>query len=164
VANNYWHEHVTKSLIDRRRFLATAGGGAAGAAFLAACGGGSNQPAKGDGTQTSSLLTKPVDEIKDLKRGGILTHAGRPLTSLDPIGSSAIGTNFRMYSTLWKKKGGHMEPDRGGLVGDIFESWEVSPDKLQVTAKVTQKAHFIPDAPINGRAVDARDVAYTWER
>jgi ABC-type transport system substrate-binding protein len=163
VADNYWHEHVTKNRIGRRRFIATTAAGAAAAAFLAACGGGSQEP-KGDATQKSSMLTPPVDDIKNLKRGGILTHAGRPLVSLDPIGSSAIGTNFRMYSTLWKKKGGHMEPDKGGLVGDIFESWEVSPDKLQVTAKVTQKAHFIPDAPINGRAVDARDVAYTWER
>ena len=114
MADNYWHDHVTQSRIGRRRLLATMGAGAAGAAFLAACGGGGSQQTKGDATQKSSLLTPPVDDIKNLKRGGVLTHAGRPLVSLDPIGSSAIGTNFRMYSTLWKKKGGHMEPDKPG--------------------------------------------------
>jgi ABC-type transport system substrate-binding protein len=146
----------------RRRLLATTGAGALGAAFLAACGGGEeSSTAKGD---PSGLLAPVVDDTKSVKRGGTLVAAGRPLTSLDPIGSSAIGINFRMYDTLWKKKGGYMEPSKGELTGSIIESWEVSGDKLQITGKVSQKAHFVPDAPLNGRVVDAHDIAYTWER
>jgi peptide/nickel transport system substrate-binding protein len=160
MKEDYW-QRITASRINRRRLLATAGAGTAAAAFLAACG--SEQAAKSNG-DPSGLLSQPVDETKNVKRGGTLVHAGRPLTSLDPIGSSAIGINFRMYDTLWKKKGGYLESNKGDLTGSIFESWEVSPDKLQVTAKVTTKAHFVPDAPINGRTVDAHDVAYTWER
>ena len=69
-----------------------------------------------------------------------------------------------MYSTLWTKKPAHLEAFKGELVGDAFESWEVSPDKMQVTAKVSTKAHFVPNAPLNGRAVDARDIAYSWDK
>ena len=135
----------------------------ASAAFLAACGGGdSTNEAKS--VDASGLLSRPFDESKDVKRGGIVTSAGRPLTSLDPIGSTAIGINFRMYDTLWKRKGGHLEATKGELTGSILESWEIAPDKLSITGKVTPKAHFVPDAPLNGRVVDANDIAYTWER
>ena len=43
--------------------------------------------------------------------------------------------------------------------GDIVESWEISPDKLTINAKVNPNAAFHPVAPVNGRAVDANDMA-----
>jgi peptide/nickel transport system substrate-binding protein len=71
-----------------------------------------------------------------------------------------------MYSTLWTKKAGHLEPYAGDMVGDLAESWEVSGDQLTVTVKITPKAHFAgPEgSPVNGREVNARDVEYTWNR
>jgi ABC-type transport system substrate-binding protein len=61
-------------------------------------------------------------------------------------------------------KDGVLEYSDGTIQGDIVESWEVSPDKLTITAKITSKAHFAPVAPVNGRAVDANDVAASWQR
>jgi ABC-type transport system substrate-binding protein len=160
MTGNYWHS-ITRRRLGRRRLLATTGAGAAGAALLAACGGGESKKAGGD---TSGLLFEPVDEVKNVKRGGQLVTAGRRLTSLDPIGSSAIGIVDDLYSKLWARKAGYLAPSKGDMIGDTFESWEVSPDKLQITAKVSTKAHFVPTAPLNGRVVTAQDVAYTWER
>src|SRR5262245_51228239 len=163
MTNTYWH-NLTTPRLSRRRALTAAGLAGVSAAFLAACGSGENAPAAVKDKQASSLLMQPVDESKQAKRGGNLVTAGRTLTSLDPIGSSAIGINYLMYSTLWTKKPGYLQAYKGELVGDAFESWEVSPDKTQVTAKVTNKAHFVPKAPLNGRVVDANDIAYSFER
>ena len=160
MTGNYWHD-ITRGRLGRRRFLGASAAGAASAAFLAACGGGESK--KGD-RDASGLLLEPVDEVKNLKRGGQLVTAGRRLTSLDPIGSSAIGIVDDLYSKLWARKAGYLAPSKGEMIGDTFESWEVSPDKLQITAKVSTKAHFVPTAPLNGRVVTAQDVAYTWER
>src|SRR6478672_5387354 len=153
MAGNY-ASSLARSRITRRRALA-ASAGIGAAAFLAACGSGDSAPAAVKNKTASTLLTKPVDESKLAKRGGALVTAGRTLTSLDPIGSSAIGINYLMYSTLWTKKAAYLAAYKGELTGDAFESWEVSPDKMTVTAKVTAKAHFVPKAPLNGRVVDA---------
>ena len=116
------------------------------------------------GPATSGLVTKPVDESAKAVAGGKFVSASRVLTSLDPIGSSAIGINYLMYSTLWTKKAGYLEPYSGDMVGDLVDKWEVSGDQLQITAKITSKAHFQgPDgSPVNGREVNAQDVEYTW--
>jgi peptide/nickel transport system substrate-binding protein len=50
------------------------------------------------------------------------------------------------------------------VVGDAAESWEWSPDGLQLTLKLRQNVAFHPIAPVNGRVLDVGDVAYTWER
>jgi peptide/nickel transport system substrate-binding protein len=116
------------------------------------------------GPATGGLITNPVDESAKAVSGGKFVSASRVLTSLDPIGSSAIGINYLMYSTLWKKKAGYLEPYSGDMVGDLAEKWEVSGDQLQITVTLTPKAHFQgPEgSPINGREVNAHDVEYTW--
>jgi ABC-type transport system substrate-binding protein len=161
--SNYW-PRLLGGRVSRRRALAASGTVSLSAALLAACGSGRSGGKATGIVDKSGLLVKPVDESKNAKHGGTVVSAGRALTSLDPIGSANIGINYRMYSTLWTKKDGYLEDYKGEIVGDIVESWEMSPDKLQITAKITQKAHFVTDPPLNGRAVDARDVAYTWER
>jgi ABC-type transport system substrate-binding protein len=163
MAGEYWRQ-ISNSRFSRRQALRTAAGTSAAAMLLAACGGSETGGTGDKGKSSSSLLAQPVDDTKNAKRGGNLVTAGRTLTSLDPIGSSAIGINYLMYSTLWTKKAGYMQAYKGELTGDAFESWEVSPDKMTVTAKVTTKAHFVPRAPLNGRVVDANDIAYSWEK
>ena len=112
------------------------------------------------------MITKPADESSKAVSGGKFVYASRALTSLDPIGSSAIGINYLMYSTLWQKQAGHLEPYSGDMVGDIVDKWEVSADQLQINATITTKAHFQgPEgSPVNGREVTAHDVEYTWNR
>src|SRR3546814_17899402 len=48
-------------------------------------------------------------------------------------------------------------------VGDLAESWEISPDKLQITFKLRPGPKWDARPPTNGRAVDASDVAYSWQ-
>ena len=68
------------------------------------------------------------------------------------------------YSQLLKAKPGHMARSDGGVEGEIAESWEISPDKLSITMKLTNKAHFSPKPPTNGRAVTMDDVLFSWNR
>ncbi|HLF77046.1 MAG TPA: ABC transporter substrate-binding protein, partial [Dehalococcoidia bacterium] len=57
-----------------------------------------------------------------------------------------------------------LEPTAGSVGGDLAESWELSPDKLTLTVKLTNKAKFHPFPPVNARAPDSRDVVYSYNR
>src|SRR4051794_23855905 len=67
MARHYWSTLDT-ARITRRRALVATGAAALGAAFLGACGG-SDKPS--GGSDSSSLVTKPVDTSKSAKRGGV---------------------------------------------------------------------------------------------
>jgi ABC-type transport system substrate-binding protein len=117
------------------------------------------------GEDVSGLIVKPVDETKGAKPGGVFKarNTFEPST-LDP---HLFPNNFHVaatYSNLWMIKDGVLEYSDGTVEGDLVESWETSPDKLTITAKLNPKAHFAPVAPVNGRMVTANDVAASWER
>jgi peptide/nickel transport system substrate-binding protein len=149
----------------RRRVLVATGAMASGAAFLAACGGGSSdskEPQKAAG-----LLAPIEDESKSAIRGGTYKFIiGTSPLGFDPhTGEAASGSVVEpCYSLLWRLKEGYKDIPNGEIEGDLVESWEVSPDKTTITAKLTPNAHFSPQAPTNGRAVDAKDVVFSWER
>ena len=46
----------------------------------------------------------------------------------------------------------------------MAESWEWSPDRLQVTLKLRPNIKFHPKPPVNGRAMDMDDVLFSWKR
>jgi peptide/nickel transport system substrate-binding protein len=154
--------------IGRRRAILATGATAAGAAFLAACGGGSDSGGSSkDSPKASGLLSPIEDESKNAIRGGTYKFInGLSPLGFDPqVGDAASGTVVEpCYSLLWRLKEGYKDIPNGEIEGDLVESWEVSPDKLTVTAKLTQNAHFTPQAPTNGRVVDAKDVVFSWER
>ena len=159
MAGSYW-DRVLTGRLTRRRALAAACVGSAGAALAAACGGDGEE-----GEDVSRLVGKPVDETKSAKRGGVYKarNTFEPST-LDP---HLFPNNFHVaatYSNLWQIKDGVLEYSDGTIEGDVVESWEMSPDRLTITAKISSKAHFAPLPPVNGRAVDAQDVAATWQR
>ena len=82
---DYWNR-FTQQRLTRRRAIATTGASAAAAAFLAACGGGNDSPSGGTGDSTG-LITKPVDNVKQAKRGGtIKDRIAADTSTLDPIG------------------------------------------------------------------------------
>jgi peptide/nickel transport system substrate-binding protein len=159
---DYWSS-VTRKRLGRRRALALGGGTAAAAAFLAACGGSESD----SGASESSLVTKPQDTTKDARRGGIYkgsiaTDAG----GWDPhVRGAWFGTlGGLLYSRLTIVKPGEGDTTSGDIIGDLSEGWEFSPDGLTATFKLRQNAKWQPVAPVNGRAVDAEDVAATWNR
>src|SRR4029077_17014175 len=59
---------------------------------------------------------------------------------------------------------GFMKGATGEIGGDLAESWEFSPDRLQVTFKLRPNPAFAPTAPVNSRLADAQDILYSWDR
>jgi peptide/nickel transport system substrate-binding protein len=159
---NYWHR-FSRTRLSRRRALIATGAGASAAVFIAACGGGD-----GNGDENGSgLLLQPKDTTKDAKRGGIwLGSHNADVQTFDPhfqsVPNQAL-TQFT-YSRLFKAKPGRLEPAIWGeTTGDLAQSWEYNPDKTQLTIKLHDtKWHDL--APVNGRALDANDVVFTWQR
>jgi ABC-type transport system substrate-binding protein len=164
MASNYW-QNLTNARTSRRRALIGAGSVAAAAAFLAACGGGDSSGEKGS---ASSLLGKPADTTAKAKRGGIMfLSRNNNQADFDPLagqGSMTSGQTAAVYSRLIAHKIGK-HPDRvdGSLVPDAATSWEVSPDATQITLKL-RGMPFDQRPPTSGRAMNAGDVKFSWEK
>lgn len=163
MTGNYWSNAYGKR-IGRRRVMAVTGAAVAGAGLLAACGGSGD----GDGGEKASgLLTSVADESKNAKHGGVLKHnlGATNITDFEPyISPNAFMVIPFTYGGLLAVKEGYLKYSDGELVGDGAESWELSPDRLTLTFKINPNTHFASVAPVNGRALDAKDVAASWER
>src|SRR4051794_32858937 len=168
MSSNYWSS-ILSGRISRRRALAGTGGLAGGSALLAACGGGSSSDsAKGDKTPASKLLSEPVDTTKTLKRGGVrLDAVPTDVQTFDDFFISApVPYHFdKVHSYIIGRKAAYLKPYTQEVDGsELAESWELSPDKLQLTLKIRADAKLDPRAPTNGRAMDAQDIEFTWKR
>jgi peptide/nickel transport system substrate-binding protein len=161
--SSYWQK-VLDRRVTRRRVLVSTGGFAAAAAFLAACGGDDDG---GDGDGSSGLVYKIEDETSRAKHGGvyITTQDNAFARAPDPhrIGAHTAVAQ-RGYSQLFRIKGGHLANTDGDFMGDLAESWELSPDRLTLTVKLEKQAGFAPLPPVNGRLVDADDIVFSWRR
>src|SRR6266550_6800844 len=163
--SDYWARSLSQR-ISRRRVLLTSAAGTAGAALLAACGGGGSGPGKSSG-QASGLLTQPVDTTQQAKRGGVMKdRAAADPPSLDPVNASApLNTIMsRSYSALVQAKPGYLARAQNEFVPDLVESWETSPDGLQITMKLRQGVKLHNKPPVNGRGFDMDDVMFSWDR
>ena len=152
MERSYW-SGVMSHRTSRRRALAGTGMTAAAAALLAACGGGGSS----DGDQdTASLVTPAVDTTKQAKRGGTIKDRWSADTPTLDIAAAVAPLNTpanKAYSTLVREKPGHLAPNTGKITSDLAESWEVSPDGLQITMKLRQGVKWHNKAPVNGRAL-----------
>ena len=161
MESNYWSQ-VLSQRVSRRRALATSSAGVLSAAFLAACGG-----EDGPGSTTSTgLLSKPVDDSKTAKRGGVMAFwRDREVDTSDPHATTRNAPgSISTYSRLFRRKAGYLGPQPVEFEGDLAESWETSADGLQMTLKLRPNARWHTVAPVNGRAVDAQDIAFSWNR
>jgi peptide/nickel transport system substrate-binding protein len=167
MSNLSWSP-VSKRRLSRRRALGAAGSLAASAAFLVACGrGDSGDKAVAD---KSGLLTTLTDTTSAARRGGILPlHKTDGAQSIDPIttvNASAFNEIGPIYSTLIRF-GRHAErkiPGATTIAGEATQSWEISPDGLRVTHKLRPNFRFDRRSPTNGRAMNAQDIKYSWDR
>jgi len=159
---NYWATTLSRR-INRRRALAAGGAATAGAFLIAACGGDDGQDGGDSGSGSGGLIRQPVDETKEAKRGGTykdlrtldVTHWDRHL--LAGTGSGGI------ESQLFRNEPAFMETPKLAFTGDLVDSWEFSPDRLQLTVKLKDTTvHNKP--PANGRKVDSEDIATSYQR
>lgn len=161
---SYWSNLLERRL-SRRRALTGSGGLTLGGALLAACGGGGGGETKPRG---SGLLTEPVDTSKQAKRGGMrLDAVNTDIQTFDDFFISApVPYHFdKVHSFIIGRKASYLKPYTLELDGgEIAESWEVSPDKLQLTLKIRSDAKLDPRSPTNGRSIDANDIEFTWKR
>src|SRR5262245_59569449 len=138
---SYW-SRALGSRLSRRRALALTGSTATAVALLAACGssggGGSSGAAK---KPTSELITEPDDTSKTAKHAG--TDKWYSTTEPNHLDGQAQGQsqlnqfNGFAYCSLVSNKMGVKRPSPyNEVVANLAESWEFSPDHLQITFKL----------------------------
>jgi ABC-type transport system substrate-binding protein len=164
MTQSYWSS-VMAGRVSRRRGLSAAAAAGAATALLAACGsdGGTETAGKKD---SSGLVYDSVDSTKQAKRGGVFKwYQTADIVGLDPYFTSGASNHYcrLIYNRLWTYKMATREKPTYETVGDLVESHEISPDKLQVTLKIRNNARTDPRPPTSGRAMDARDVQYSWK-
>jgi peptide/nickel transport system substrate-binding protein len=162
MQQSYWSA-ISSHRLHRRRALTLTGGAALGAGLLTACGGGES----GGESNKSGLVVKPVETTKQAKRGGILksrTFANPGSLDVNTPNNPITPFANNVYSSLVLLKPGYLEPAQEEIGADLAESWEYSPDGLQITLKLRQGVKFHNKPPINGRALDMDDVLFTWKR
>ena len=166
MATNYWSKIMTKRM-KRRRLLATIAGTSLAAATLAACGDDSDEGSSG---ASKGLLSQRTDTTKQAVPGGVwpLTHPEDQLNfDLNTHGdTSSYHYASKTYENLLRygRGAGNRPPPAGEISGDAADSWELSPDGLQVTFHVRPNHKFDPRPPTSGRAMNAQDVQFSWDR
>jgi ABC-type transport system substrate-binding protein len=165
MASNYW-SGVLERRTSRRRALAATGATAAAVAFLAACGGSDGEG--GGAGDKSGLLAEPVDTSKQAKRGGVnkwfFTSENATL-DIHVAGAPLNTPRVMVYSDLFMQRPGYLsERTYADYDPDLAESWEFSPDRLQITFKLRQGVKFHNKPPVNGRLLDRDDYLFSWQR
>jgi len=165
-SNSYW-SRVLRQRMTRRRTLAVTGGLTAAAASLALIGCGGNDEAPLD---SSGLVYKPASSTKRAKPGGTLKHFDTADSiSFDATGDSSANASRQaatpFYPRLLRRNFvPYPEEADGSSAGEAATSWEVRPDKLQITLKIRPNMYWDNRAPTNRRALDAQDVVFSWNK
>src|SRR5437879_1872391 len=165
MAPGYWQRAMS-----RRRLLkvgTTAGASLVGLSFLS-CGGGSSN-STGTGAKLQGLIVTPEDTTKQAKRGGIYQSVvPNDETNLDPFtttrGAGSGGVEVAAYQKLLREKESIGSVKTQTFEGDAAESYELSADGLQLTAKLRPNNKFDPRPPTNSRALTAQDVVFSWQK
>ncbi len=166
--SSYWNKLLAERA-TRRTALATTGSAILAASWLVACGGGgskSEKPAAGP-KDVSGLVSPSVDTTSKAKRGGVLKRNTTNEGSLDPnLSVSGVSAFHELANArLVTLEEGHFNIPTGDVVApDLAESWEYSPDRLQITMKLRQGVKFHNLPPVNGRIMDVDDVLFSWKR
>jgi peptide/nickel transport system substrate-binding protein len=140
--------------VSRRHALGLGAGITGAAAFALACGGGSKDAAKEEvQPQASASAGQAGAQQSGPKQGGTarIRFTGTP--PLDPFANATFRAQTMAgytYSRLLKFRTGE---DPG-----------VAANCTQLTFKLQPNATFHAKAPVNGRAVDAEDVKFSFER
>lgn len=165
---SYW-EKFTSNRVSRRRALqmTAVGGASAGAIWIVGCGGDDDNK----GTQTPSGTRAPGGNADEgtPKSGGILRGTVSLVLGKDPHKASSFLTHALAsysYSRLLRFTTvvGELEQDKWYTTEPEVASKVENPDPTTYifTLRDDVKFHNLP--PVNGRALNADDVVYSFER
>ncbi|HLF76353.1 MAG TPA: ABC transporter substrate-binding protein [Dehalococcoidia bacterium] len=172
MGEGYW-TNLTKHRFTRRKVVLGGSGIGISALTLSLLGCGSDSGgdrSKETTNKRSSLVAEPKDTAKEGKPGGVWKHFTRgDATHFDSLVSDTSQvvsiSGYLAYTKLLKwKVGRYPAVFDGSSEGESAESWELSPDKLTLTFKLRKDMKFDRRAPTNGRAMDAEDVVWSWNK
>ncbi|MBV9170495.1 MAG: ABC transporter substrate-binding protein [Chloroflexi bacterium] len=162
--------------LSRRALLRTWAGGSIVATLVAACGPQSPaQPTAAPPVAPAQAPATPATQAQAAQQGATPRNGGsfrfsiwtEDPPSLDPY----LNVSFRsqefaafFYSRLlMSKKGPGISAQAYIMEGDLAESWNVSQDGKTWTFNLRPNAVWQNVAPMNGRAVTAQDVAWSFD-
>jgi peptide/nickel transport system substrate-binding protein len=153
--------------VSRRGALLTGGA----AAFLAACGGGdkqtTNQTVPGAAVPTTGPRAVDAEDGNPVQGGTLRYRATGDYPTLDPFKSASFEAQYHggfIHGRLLALKSGPgVDPRNYEVAPDVALSHE-TPDGLTHTFKLRPNTRFHNVAPVSGRAVDAADVKFSYER
>ena len=111
-------------------------------------------PAAGGGTATAAGQPKYGGEIR-VSQTRTMSDVMDPHTSTTQAG--ALLPNTLDHAV-------RLSMDGSEIVPDLVASWEIAPDVLSATLTVQPNAKWHNKPPVNGRQVDAQDIAYNLLR
>ena len=177
--DSYWNKVLSRR-ISRRRAIVATGGATAVAAFLAACGGEDDEPSPSGGSSStggasdgsgaaptveSSLIT-PLAPDTNFQRGGTFLHS-EPFEprDFDPQNFPNFFNSAQVFGLLVGMEDGIGEyPSSAKIIPNNAESWEFADGGTTLIMKTHPGAHFAPLPPVDGRAIDAHDIVFSWNR
>jgi hypothetical protein len=167
IATRHFREQMAHGR-DRRFVGGTSG--LAAALMLAACGGGSSKNETKEPEDKSGLMGKVEDTTAKAVKGGVwpssfmadTPHFDGMVGGSGPWFENHFAYGYLLKAPVFNKLKG--EQIDTSVVGDVAESWEQSPDVLQITFKIRANAGLDPRPPTNGRMMDAEDVVFAWNR
>lgn len=163
MGQNYWKRDRTRSLISRRRLIGTGASAGLGLAALAAVGCGDDDD---DAGQTPGASTTPGGSNGGEPRPGGTVRFVQPgdLPHYDPHTETyPSGFLVALCHAGLLKFAPSDDPNALEPQGYLAEEWE-QPDDVTFTVKLRPDAVFQDAAPVNGRAVTAEDVKFSFER
>jgi peptide/nickel transport system substrate-binding protein len=154
---DYW-QRLSQFRLSRRRVLAGSASLSAGAAAFALVGCG------GSDKSTGANQSSREDEGQP-KPGGNLTFSTTvPFAGVDPHNSVYGGATLVPLAYNYLLRTSLLAPEEG-LIQDLAESQELSPDRLTTTFKIRRNVMINPNGTsVPERALDAEDVRLNFQR
>ncbi len=178
---NYWVRRIQSASVSRRHLLGGLGSAGVGGVALALVGcGGDNGD---DGGSSIPTVEATINPTKQAEVKGILyqrkdttaqatkgsmyqAYTTADVTNLDPLGSPSFTANAVggwVYPRLLSYKPGVGVPSKGEVGPYLAERYEQA-DPTTLVLHIRPNAVWENKPPLNGRAIDAEDVVFSWDK
>lgn len=168
-SEGFWKQQQQRRLSRRRLLRGVFGVGlSATAASLLGCSALVKKPE--DAATPGAALSRPEDTTGVAKAGGTLkSYVIADAQNFDPLASATIPTFTQIAAYTYPRlmrftPAVYPDHSRGNVEGDLVESYEVTPDRLQYTLRLRQGLKWENKAPTNARLIDGGDALFSWNK